>query len=141
MPVKLSPKEAQQKHARRLKAATEDMREGAKRVTESPGKAAARKKEKMRQNILDAIDSGRWESRVAAVSLEEWQERFTDVGVGRVAAGIDAAADDVEAFYEELFAHQDKLLRDLEGMPDLTLEDSVQRATAWIRGMAEFKRS
>jgi len=140
MGVKLTAAQAREKHNRRLKAATEDMRQGAMRVTEAPGKKAAAKKDKMRQNILAAIDSGKWEQRVASVSLEDWQKRFTEVGVGRVAAGIDAAGEDVEKFFEQLFAHQNKLLSQVDKMPDLTLEDSVQRATAWIRGMADFKR-
>ena len=138
--AKLTPREAQEKHARRLKGATEDIRRGVQKVTEAPGVKAAAKEEKMRANLLAALDSGKWKSRVAAVPLEEWKDKMLNKGVGRIAAGVDEAAGDIENFFGELFEHQDGLSRQLENMPDLTLEDNINRMTQYVRGMAEFKR-
>jgi len=138
--AKLTPREAQEKHARRLKGATEDIRRGVQKVTEAPGVKAAAKEEKMRANLLAALDSGKWKNRVAAVPLEEWKDKMLNKGVGRIAAGVDEAAGDIENFFGELFEHQDGLARDLENMPDLTLEDNINRMTQYVRGMAEFKR-
>jgi len=42
-------------------------------------------------------------------------------------------------FYTQLFPFQDSLAGTVRNMPDLTLEDSISRMTAWVRGMAEFK--
>jgi len=138
--AKLTPREAQEKHARRLKGATEDIRRGVQKVTEAPGVKAAAKEEKMRANLLAALDSGKWKNRVAAVPLEEWKDKMLNKGVGRIAAGVDEAAGDIENFFGELFEHQDGLARSLENMPDLTLEDNINRMTQYVRGMAEFKR-
>ena len=138
--AKLTPREAQEKHARRLKGATEDIRRGVQKVTEAPGVKAAAKEEKMRANLLAALDSGKWKNRVAAVPLEEWKDKMLNKGVGRIAAGVDEAAVDIENFFGELFEHQDGLARSLENMPDLTLEDNINRMTQYVRGMAEFKR-
>jgi len=137
--VRVTPEEFQEKHARRVKAALDDMRRGVQRVTEAPGKKAAAKKEKMRTKILEAIDSGKWEERVASVTLEEWQRAMVEKGVARVPQGIDGAADKIRAFAEQLLAHQERVLAEIEQMPDLTLEDSIARATHWIRKMSEFK--
>ena len=82
--AKLTPREAQEKHARRLKGATEDIRRGVQKVTEAPGVKAAAKEEKMRANLLAALDSGKWKNRVAAVPLEEWKDKMLNKGVGRI---------------------------------------------------------
>lgn len=137
---KLSPREAREKHARNLKNSTQDIQRGIERVAEAPGKRAASKVQKMRQNLLASIDDGTWESRVGSVSLEDWKTAAVEKGVGRIAAGIDGAAAKVESFYEQLFPHQESIQRELEGMPDLTLEDNIQRMTHAVRRMAEFKR-
>ena len=139
--AKLTPEQFQEKHARRLKGAIEDMRAGVERVTSSPTAAAASKKEKMRAGIQAAIDSGKWEQGLKRVTLDEWKSKMVDKGLGRVAAGIDAAADKVRSFAAELLPYQDKLSSDVSKMPDLTLEDNINRMTTFIRGMSKFKRT
>lgn len=135
---KLTPKQAQEKHNRNLKGSLPDMRIGINAVTEAPGKKAAEQADKMLANLTESVRSGKWANNVAAVTLEQWKSDMIDKGLGRVAAGIDASADKVESFFAELFPFQDTLQRKLETMPDLTLEDSIQRMTEWVRGMAGF---
>lgn len=136
---KVNAEQFVEKHARRVKGALEDMRQGVERVTEAPGVRAAKKADKMRANLLEALDSGKWQRRVAAVTAEEWKAAMLNKGVNRVAAGIDAAHDKVRAFAEQLLSYQANLMSQVENMPDLTLEDSIARATAWIRGMSKFE--
>jgi hypothetical protein len=137
---KLTPQQAREKQARRLKASTEDIRLGIQRVNTAPGEQAAAKQEKMREKLVAAIDSGKWASRVKSVTLEEWKTKTASKGIPRIAAGIDEAAPKVEAFFAELFPFQDRLSNELNRMPDLTLEDSISRMTTWVRGMSQFKR-
>lgn len=139
--AKLTPQQFQEKHARRLKASIEDMREGVLRVTQSPTEAAAAKKEKFRAGINAAIDDGKWERGLRRVSLEEWKDKMITKGLGRVAAGIDAAAPKVIEFASELLPFQDRLQSQIDGMPDISLEDNINRMTTWIREMAKFSRS
>ena len=128
-----------EKHSRRTKAALQDMREGVQRVTEAPGAKAAGKADKMRANLVAALDSGKWQRRVAAVSLEDWKKAMIDKGVNRVAAGVDAAQGKTRQFAEQLLSHQAGLMNEVDTMPDLTLEDSIARMTVFIRGMSEFE--
>jgi len=139
--AKLTPEEFQEKHARRLKAAIADMERGVKAVTSSPTAAAAAKKEKMRAGINAAIDSGKWEAGLKRVTLDEWKEKMLAKGLPRVAAGIDAAAPKVQEFASELLAYEDRLQGEVAKLPDVTLEDSINRMTTWIRGMAKFRRT
>jgi len=138
--AKLTAKEFQEKHARRLKAATEDMRKGVEAVTESPTAKAAKKADKMRANITASIDSGKWAAGLNRVSLEDWKSKMINKGVGRVAAGIDEAAPKVEAFAAQLLPHIDQGVTTINKLPDVTLEDSINRMTTFVRHMAKFTR-
>ena len=138
--ARVTPKEYQEKHARRLKAALTDMTAGVERVTEAPTAKAAKKVDKMRANLLHALDSGKWARRLNSVTLDEWKRKMIDVGVPRVSAGIDASADKVEAFAAELLPHVDKCVAEVKKMPDTTLDDNINRMVGFIRGMSKFER-
>ena len=140
MPVRVTPQEYQEKHATNLKASLRYMEAGVNRVTEAPGEAAAQAQDKMRANLIDAIDTGKWADRVRSVSLSEWKQAMINKGIPRVAAGIDGAAPKVIAFATDLFAYENGLMTTIEAMPDVTLNDSVNRAVTWITSMAEFRR-
>lgn len=115
------------------------MAEGVKRVNQAPGQRAAQKQEKMRQRLVESIDSGKWAENTAAVPLDEWKERMLSKGVGRVAAGVDASAGKMANALTQIIDHQEQIQRELESMPDLTLEDSIARMTHQVRRMSELK--
>jgi len=137
---KLSPQEARDKWSRRMKAAGTDVVSGVNRVKEAPGAKAAAKADKMRTRLMDALDSGKWKERVASVPLEEWRKKMLDKGVGRISAGVDGAAPKMDNFFTQLFDHQERLQGQIANLPDVTIEDSLNRVTTWIRGMSTFKR-
>lgn len=139
--ARVTPEEFQEKHARRLKGAAEDMRRGVERVVEAPTLKAAAKKDKMRSGIVAALDSGKWERGLKRVSLDEWKGKMINKGVGRVAAGIDDAATKVVSFAQQLLPYVDAGQATVKKMPDLSLEDNINRMTTFIRHMSKFKRS
>ena len=136
---KLTPAEFQEKHARRLKASVEDVRKGIDRVTESPTAKAAAKQDKMLTNLRAAVNSGKWAAGLKRVSLEDWKKKTRDVGVNRIAAGIDAAAPKVVAFAEDLLPHIERGQEKIKGMSDVTLDDNINRMVAFTRHMSELK--
>uniref|UniRef100_A0A6M3IGI4 Uncharacterized protein n=1 Tax=viral metagenome TaxID=1070528 RepID=A0A6M3IGI4_9ZZZZ len=138
--AKLTPAEFQEKHARRLKAAVDDMRKGIESVSSAPTAKAAAKADKMRTNIVAAIDSGKWAAGLNRVSLDEWKKKMIDKGLNRVAGGIDGAAEKTTAFAAELLPHIDRGVESVKKMPDTTLEDNINRMTTFIRHMSKFKR-
>ena len=139
--AKLTAAEFQEKHARRLKAAVEDVRKGIDRVTESPTEKAAAKQDKMLTNLTASVNSGKWAAGLKRVSLEDWKRQTRDVGVNRIAAGIDAAKSKVIAFAEELLPHIDRGRDKIKAMPDVTLDDNINRMVAFTRHMSELKRT
>lgn len=139
--AKLSATEFQEKHARRLKASVEDVRKGIDRVTENPCDKAAAKQDKMLANLTRAVNEGKYAAGLKRVSLEEWKRKAKDIGVNRIAAGIDGAKEKVIAFAEVLLPHIDRGQEKIKAMPDVTLDDNINRMTAFIRHMSELKRS
>jgi predicted transcriptional regulator len=136
----MTPTEFQEKHARRLKGAVQDIRTGIEKVTESPTAKAAAKETKMVQNLQAAVSSGKWRAGLNRVSLQQWKDAAINKGLNRIAAGVDGSKDKVIAFATDLLAHEASLQGTVNKMPDLTIEDSISRATAWIRGMSKFQR-
>lgn len=139
--ARLTAAEFQEKHARRLSAAVEDVRKGIDKVTVNPCELAAAKQEKMLTNLTAAVNDGRWAAGLKRVSLEEWKDKAKNVGAGRIASGINAAKAKVVAFAEQLLPHIDAGTAKLKTMPDITLEDNIARMTSFTRHMAEFKRT
>jgi hypothetical protein len=137
---KVNPQQAAEKWARRLKAASADIQAGIERVSEAPGVRAAAKVDKMRQNLLASIDDGTWAERVAAVPLAEWKKNTITKGIPRINAGVDGATAKQVDFYSQLFEHQERILSELQGMPDLTLQDNINRMTHNVQRMAEFRK-
>src|SRR5262245_7475968 len=121
----LTPQEIAQKQISRTKGALDQMRTGIQRTTVAPGTIAATKASKMLEGVRLAIESGDWARRVAAVTLPEWQRAMLDKGVGRVSAGLDAAAADITDFHTQLQTFQTSLRSRLSSMPDVTLEDRI----------------
>lgn len=141
MTVKLTPAEFQEKHARRLKGAVEDVRKGIDRVTENPCEKAAAKQDKMLTNLTASVQSGKWADGLKRVDLATWKRKARDIGVNRIAAGIDGAKEKVIAFAEELIPHINREQAKIAAMPDVTLDDNINRMTSFCRGMATFKRT
>ena len=136
--VKLTASEATLKQATRLKAALPDITKGVNRVTESPMDKAAEKVDKYLQNVTAAATSGKWQSKLRSVPLSEWKDKFIKKGIPRISAGIDAAAPKVEKFYSKLFPHINAGQEAIKDMPDLTLDDNINKMTAFCRHMNTF---
>lgn len=139
---KLNPDEAAEKWARRTKAAVSDVAAGVARVTENPMEKAKAKKEKALRNYDEALRNGKWEAGLDRVSLSDWQKAMTDIGTGRIASGVDnKGTTKMEDFAKDFYPHLETIQRELEGMPDVSLEDAINRMTHQVRRAADFERS
>jgi len=138
--AKVNSTQFAEKWARRMSQSTQDIQNGVNRVTEAPTAKAAAKKTKMLQNLTAAVNSGKWEAGLARVSLQDWKKSIIEKGLPRVQAGVTAAQPKVADFANKLLAYQEGLQSQIESMPDLTLQDSISRMTAWITGMSKFQR-
>ncbi len=135
--VKLNPAEISEKWARRTKGAVSDIQAGIDRVTESPGQKAIAKQEKMKQNLLKSIDNGTWAKRLGEVSVDDWKSKTKAKVAERLAGGVDGAQAKRQRFDTHLVNTINEVLPKIDSMPDMTLEDSVNRVRTFMDHMAK----
>ena len=138
---KLTASEFAEKWQRRLSAAAPDIQKGINRVDVSPTEKAAVKQDKMLANITAAVQSGKWAAGLRRVTISDWKKAAIEKGIPRISQGVTGATGKVTDFASQLLPFQDSLQSQIASMPDLTLEDSINRMNTWVRGMAKFKRS
>lgn len=129
-----------QKWGTNLKSSSDSIVRGVEAVTKAPTLSAAEKQDKMLANLKKSVESGKWAAGLKRVTLAEWQSAMKERGIPRISGGVDGAQDRMALFGEELMAYQSTLSATIAKMPDVTLEDSINRAVAQIRGMSNFKR-
>ena len=139
MPI--TAQDAAAKWASRLKGATQEIRQGVESTDINPMERAADAADKYLNRVQESVNNGKYAARLRAVPLETWRRATIDKGIPRIASGVDAAEDDVEDFFTDLFNYQAPLKRQIESMPDTTLEDSIARMSTWAREMANYTRS
>lgn len=125
------------KWARNASSAKQSMEDGVRAVTIAPGQRAAARKAEYVAGVEAAAD--KWAQRVASVSLSDWQQAMLTKGVGRVAAGVQAAQSKFAAFMAQLLPYAERVKQLVAQMPKGTLEDGLRRAEAAIRAMSEFR--
>lgn len=138
--AKVSASEFADKWASRLSGATDEIRRGVERVTESPMAKAAQKKAKWVARMTDPKTQEKWAANTGAVTLEEWKRALLDIGLGRISGGTTKAKPKMQRFAEALLAYQDSVAAKVRAMPDVTLEDSKARMIAWFDAMSKFRK-
>jgi hypothetical protein len=138
--AKLTGNQLAEKWGNRLKGANEAITLGVDSVTVSPTVSAVAKQDKLKANWNKAVDNGKWAAGCRKITVEVWRESMKTRGIPRIASGVDGAMSDMAVFFDELSAFQAPLSAQIAKMPDVTLEDSINRMTAQIRGMAKFSR-
>lgn len=138
MPVKSTSAQATQKWLTNLSGATDRMTAGANAVTKAPGLAAAAASAKWLQRVT--ASQQKYATNVAAVSLQSWQNSYINIGIPRVAQGAQAKQNKVQAFMDEFLPYLSRGVQTIDAMPNVTLQDGIQRAVAMIQYNAKFKR-
>lgn len=134
-----SATEITEKWARRGAQATPDFVKGVQRVRVAPGEMAAAKVDKYIAGIQASVD--KWIRRVSGVSLQEWQRLTVEKGQQRYAQGIAAATAKTTAFWNEFLPVLESTKNAADAMPDLTLEDRINKAVFVMRSLSEFSRT
>lgn len=138
MPVRSDPQAGTQKWVANLSNATTRMQAGAMRVSVAPGQLAAQAADKWLQRVTASKD--KYKANSAAVSLQAWQNAYTNIGIPRVSQGAQAKQQKVTDFLAVFLPHLQRGLDTIDKMPSTTLEDGIARATAMIRWNAKFKK-
>lgn len=133
--AKLNATQYQEKWARRLKGASQDIKLGVERTTENPADKAILALDKMAAGFMEALNSGKIERGLRTVTLQSWKDSMLKKGLQNLAAGVDGAESKVKAKAAILLAAVDRVQASVEQMPSTTFEDRLNRMNAWARGM------
>jgi hypothetical protein len=138
MPVRSTSSQAVEKWLTNLGAANSRMQSGAMAVTTAPGQAAAAAADKWLAKVTQS--KAKFATRVASVSLQDWQNAYINVGIPRVSQGAQAKQAKFASFFDQFLPYLQTGLQTIDKMPNTTIEDGIARATAMIRYNAKFKR-
>jgi len=123
------------KWKRRLTGSVQDIQAGIDAVSESPMEKAASREQKMLQGITQAVGSGRWAASLRKVNLQDWKAKTKQKVAERLTGGVEAAMPKRKAFDAYLVGTINQVLPEINSMPDLTFEDSVNRARRMMEHM------
>ncbi len=138
--AKLTAKEFAEKWSTNLRASIPYIRAGVEKVSVAPSELAVKAKDRMKARLIEAIDKGKWESGLKKYTLDQWKKDMIEKGLDRISSGADKAKPKVEEFANQLLPYIDAGVREIEKLPAVTLEDSIRRATEWIRYMSKFSK-
>lgn len=139
--VKVNPAEFAEKWSKNLSASLDYIRKGVEKTSVAPSAKAIENKEKLKRRWNEAIDKGVWENALKKYTLDQWKRDMLEKGIPRIPDGADKARGKMADFAAKLLPYIDAGLSKIREMPSLTLEDSIRRATEWIRYMSQFKKS
>lgn len=134
-----TPEERAEKWARRTSASQTDWQKGVEAVTESPGAKAAAAADLWQQKLTMPEAKDKFKRNVGRVSTEQWKQK-TVAGAGRFSSGAAANVDKMVAHQRDSESYIEAGRRMIAGMPNVTIEDKANRAAAWVRYMAKYKK-
>jgi hypothetical protein len=126
-----------EKWARRAKGAVEDLKKGVELTKKDWASLLKKAKDYMKLNYNEALDTY-FDKAVDKVGTEGWRSKTLTKAPARYPSGIDAGAGDYKSKMTDILAFEDSLQAEIQKMPNMTLEDRIARANAWIRKMHEF---
>jgi hypothetical protein len=135
-----SAQEVAAKWLSRIQQAQPEMQAGVARVSTAPGQAAANKRQKWVNALMDPATQDKWARNVASVSLGQWQSAMNDYGIARAAQGASAKLAKTEQAFASLLTYIDSVRSQVQAMPDDTVAGREQRALANMRLMAKYQR-
>lgn len=138
MVLKLTPQQYADKWGNRLAGSATEITNGVNSVTDNPMTKAVAQQAKMKQNWNAAIDSGKWAQNTGNVTLAQWKDAMINKGVNRITAGATAGKPKFAAYMTEAIPVMNNLITTIEAMPKMNIQDSINRAAAWMQGMKAF---
>jgi hypothetical protein len=137
MPVKATAASATTKWLTNLTAAQTSMKTGAMAVQTSPGLLASQAADKWLNRVTAAKQ--KFITNSANVTLQQWQNAYTNIGISRAIQGAQSKQSNVTAFQNQFLPYLQQGVAKIDAMPKNTLQDGVARAVAMINYNAQFK--
>jgi hypothetical protein len=138
----VSPAQAAQAWVNGMQAAGAKITAGVNAVTVSPTSAAADASDRMLMGITRAVQSGKWQNSLRAVSLQDWKSAMLEKGVNRIGGGAAAAKGKMQAFLGQFLPYLAAGVQQMNAQhPRGDLEANIARMGFLARYNAQFKKT
>lgn len=127
------------KWATRTSAAAQDYVDGVRATEKDPIQAAINAIPRMRQRVIESIDSGKVAAGLRRVGKAGWIAAVEAKGASNFSSGVSAAEGKVATAFGPLLAFENNLQRQVNAMPANTDAEREAKAIAWIRGMRGYQ--
>jgi hypothetical protein len=135
------PQKIAKKWSQNLQAATEQMLDGVNSLTVSPTQQAAAKKDVMKARLLAAIDNGKWEKNLRAVSLDQFQQAYRTKAIPRIQQGAVEGESKEADFLTQFLPFAAQVSAEIDQMPNTSDQDRKNRMLANFDKMKKFSRN
>lgn len=126
----LTPTQISQKWLTNFQNASTAMTDGVNSVTTAPGQLAAAQSALWLQRLQQSQQ--KWSTRVAAVSLQSWQQSMISLGIPRAQQGATQKQARYTTFITEYMAFLQTAVSQVRAMPKGSLQQSIARSSAMI---------
>jgi hypothetical protein len=128
------------KWGQNLGGSTASMTNGVQGVTVAPTQLAANQAQAYVAGVQQAVASGKWQQKLNAVSLQQWRDAYVKKGIPRVQQAATTDQAKVQAAMGPLLDYIYGLRDQINSsQPRGSLAQNIQRATAMMQGMANYK--
>jgi hypothetical protein len=134
------PTSVASKWAARSSSASGDYVDGATSYQGNPAQQAASKADVWQARLGQPETKAKFTRGLGRVSAEDWKNSIRQKGASRFASGVQSAQPKMQSFMTEFLPFQQQITDRVRGIPKLSLEDGIRRATEQIRGTAAFRK-
>jgi hypothetical protein len=140
-PTTKNPADVAGKWSTNLANSTNSIRSGVQSMTVSPTAQAARQVDQYLAGVQKAVADGKWVAGLNRVSLPQWQDAMLTKGLPRIQQGAVTGRSKMESFMSDFLPYVARAQQSLAATPRGGLEQNLQRMSAFVRQIAEYKRS
>ena len=126
-----------QKWVTRMQGASTAYKDGINAVTQSPTEQAANASDRYLAGVQASVDSGRYQDRLRAVTLEDWKRASVGKGATRLGSGAEASRDKYRERMAVLLPAIDRIVQGLPPRGDTG--QNIQRAVQMMQQMHQLK--
>lgn len=137
MPM-LDPATVAKKWAQNLGNSVQQIQASVNAVTTSPTQQAAAAVNVWQARMQDPQTAAKYVKGLQRVTLQQWQSAMNQKGVPRIASGAQQAVGKMTTFLQAFLPYEAQGVAQVKNMPDVTLQDRINRATFMIQYLSQF---
>ena len=137
----ITPQQAASKLANGIRNGGTAYTDGVNSVTVSPSSQAIAKKNKWVQAMTNPATHDKWENGLSRVTLQDWKSATSGVGAQRFTQSADKAQNNYQDFANDFFPFLEGVQNQVNAMPDVTLDERINKAVENMRLISAYRRS